>query len=155
MDNPVIQAINSNDDGTYQLLFQNVVSTFGMVLVGIEVAEADIRNMDIRAGDTLRLSKNVNGVYVAGVDTALRPVSATPYFPPTPKPKVSNLVLSVGPFDAAKLLVDLQKTLTVTVRGVMANAGVKDAGLVCVAMGEDADVASVAECVSNLATESA
>jgi len=155
MNEAVIQQIQHVDGDTYQALFQNVVTACGVVIVGLNVTKETIQRDDIRVGDTVQIGKNDDGLYISGCNVGARAPTSSRFFPPEPPPKVSNLVMSVGPFDANKCSVDLQKTLTLTVRGVLTNAGVPNAGMVCVAMGESSEIADVAECVSNLATESA
>lgn len=123
MNTAVVQTINKEGDA-YQLLFQNIVTLHGAVMVGMQVNETEIRNQDIRVGDTIDIGRDDYGrLYVDGIKLESRAPTAQPFFTPEPPPKDEYVAVLIGPVAAKQSKVDLRKTIPLTIRGVLNNAG--------------------------------
>jgi hypothetical protein len=120
----VIQQITLVEGNEYQILFTQIVNAYGMAVIGINVPGQDIREDDIRVGDQVAIGKNTDGLYIASIDMVVRAAGNPhgPFFPPEPDPDPRHYGVAIigveGDTD-----VDLGKTLDLTVRGVLANAG--------------------------------
>ena len=119
MNTATIQQINNVEGNLYQLLFANVVDTYGVVLVGLNVSAQDIMEGDIRIGDTVTIGQNSDGLYVKDVDLSRRAPNSEQFFPPEPPPRDEYISVLVGPLNLKDANVDLRKTIPLTIRGVL------------------------------------
>lgn len=156
MNTAVIQQIQEVEGDEYQLLFQNVVTVHGVVLVGLNATRQQIQSGDIRVGDTVNIGKNENGLFVDAVNIGNRAPTSSPFFPPEPPPTPDVIGVKIGPVNLKDSQTDVAKTILLTLRGVLNNAGLTNVPISVGKMpGDSTEASRLAEVIDVTATDPA